>query len=186
MTERTAEYRVHKAPREGPARRLLEGAPRQPAAEEAWKDFTLRLAAALAALEEDEYLLLQVKGTSRYVQLMDQGAFGLRVESVSDYYLPEGEHLGVEDLRTLLGLGWRAPTQVPGTSREDADGSPNYHIDLARPVPLEEVAAVVVLTLRHVHRAGHPGMLEYEARSTGGVSIRFPQLMVRRRVGADG
>ena len=53
MTERTAEYRVHKAPSEGPARRLLEGAPRQPAAEEAWKDFTLRLAAALAALEDD-------------------------------------------------------------------------------------------------------------------------------------
>lgn len=137
MTERTAEYRVHKAPREGPARRLLEGAPRQPAAEEAWKDFTLRLAAALAALEED--------------------------------------------LRTLLGPGRRAPMQVPGTSREDADGSPNYHIDLARPVPLEEVAAVVVLTLRHVHRAGHPGMLEYEARSTGGVSIRFPHLLIRRR-----
>ena len=53
MTERTAEYRVHKAPREGPARRPLEGAPRQPAAEEAWKDFTLRLAAALVALEEE-------------------------------------------------------------------------------------------------------------------------------------
>jgi hypothetical protein len=33
---------------------------------------------ALAALEEDEHLLLQVKGTNRYVQFMDQGGYGTR------------------------------------------------------------------------------------------------------------
>ena len=51
----------------------------------------------LAALEEDEHLLLQVKGTNRYVQFMDQGGYGMRAETVSDYYLPEDEHLGEVD-----------------------------------------------------------------------------------------
>lgn len=96
---------------------------------------------ALAALEEDEHLLLQVKGTNRYVQFMDQGGYGMRAETVSDYYL-----------------------------------------DLARPLPLEDVAVMAVLTLIHVHRASHPGELEYEARSSGGMSIRFPHLIIRRRI----
>ena len=139
---------------------------------------------ALAALEEDEHLLLQVKGTHRYVQFMDQGGYGMRAETVSDYYLPEGEHLGEADYRYLMKLGWHAPTLVPGTSVEGADGSPNYYLDLARPLPLEDVAVMAVLTLIHVHRASHPGELEYEARSSGGMSIRFPHLIIRRRIPA--
>ena len=98
---------------------------------------------ALAALEEDEHLLLQVKGTNRYVQFMDQGGYGMRAETVSDYYL-----------------------------------------DLARPLPLEDLAVMAVLTLIHVHRASHPGELEYEARSSEGMSIRFPHLIIRRRIPA--
>lgn len=98
---------------------------------------------ALAALEEDEHLLLQVKGTNRYVQFMDQGGYGRRVETVSDYYL-----------------------------------------DLAWPLPLEDVAVMAVLTLIHVHCDSHPGELEYEVRSGRGMSVRFPHLVIRRRVAA--
>lgn len=182
MTENTTQPRERKAPRQRPARSPIESAPRQPAAEEAWTQFTGRLVMALAALEEDEHLLLQVKGTNRYVQFMDQGGYGMRAETVSDYYLPEGEHLGEADYRYLMKLGWHAPTLVPGTSVEGADGSPNYYLDLARPLPLDDVAVMAVLTLIHVHRASHPGELEYEARSSGGMSIRFPHLIIRRRI----
>ena len=77
------------------------------------------------------------------MQFMDQGGFGMRVESVSDYYL-----------------------------------------DLARPMPLEDMAVLATLTLNHVHRASHPGELVYDARSTAGMSIRFPHLIIRRRAEA--
>jgi hypothetical protein len=158
----------------------LDSAPRQPLAQQAWKRFAQELLVALRALDEDEYLILKVKGTNRFVQFMDQGAFGMRGESVSDYYLPDGEHLDVADYRQLLELGWHAPTMFPGQATDDADGSPNYHIDLAPPVPLENVAVLAVLTLVRVHRAGHPGRLEYVARSGAGQSIRFPNLGIRQ------
>lgn len=101
---------------------------------------------ALVALEEDEYLILKVRGTHRYLQFMDQGGFARR--------------------------------------GGDVDGSPNYYRDLARPMPLEDVAVMATLTLNHVHRASHPGELEQDARSTAGMSIRFPHLIIRRRAEA--
>jgi hypothetical protein len=181
MTENTTKPRSRKPPRQAPGRSPIESAPRQPLATEAWKEFADRLVGALVALEEDEFLVIRVKGTNRYLQFMDQGNYGMRVETVSDYYLPEDDHLREEDYLLLMKLGWHAPTQVPGTSVEDIDGSPNYHLDLARPLPLQDVAMMAVMTLVHVHRAGHPGRLEYDARSIEGMSIRFPHLLIRRR-----
>ena len=40
---------------------------------------------------------------------------------------------------------------------------------------------MAVITLANVYGAGHPGRLEYKAQSTGGESIRFPHLQIRRR-----
>lgn len=158
----------------------IHAAPRQAPTSEAWGQFTGRLAVALAALEEDEYLILKVKGTDRYVQFMDQGGYGMRVESVSDYYLDDDEHLGEDDYRFLMELGWHAPTQVPGTKGDDTDGSPNYYVDLARPLPLDDIAVMAALTLANVHGARHPGELEYDSQSREGMSIRFPHLIIRR------
>ena len=181
MTENTTKPKNRKPPRQAPERSPIESAPRQPHTTEAWKEFADRLVGALVALEEDEFLVIRVKGTSRYLQFMDQGSYGMRVEAVSDYYLPEDDHLREEDYHYLMKLGWHAPTQVPGTSGEDIDGSPNYYLDLARPLPLQDVAVMAVLTLIHVHRAGHPGRLEYDAWSMEGMSIRIPHLLIRRR-----
>lgn len=179
MTEKTAKPQRRKPSRAGKA--PLHSAARQPVTPEAWRQFADRLLVALCALEEDEFLVLQVKGTDRYVQFMDQGAFGLRAESVSDFYLSDGDHLGEEDYRALMNLGWHAPTRLPEFFGHDFDGSSNYYVDLARPVSVEDVAVMAVLTLIHVHRAGHPGRLEYDARSLAGLSIRLPTLGIRRR-----
>ena len=179
MTEKTAKPR-HRSPAR-PRKSPLHSAPRQPVTSKAWRQFADRLLVSLCALEEDEFLVLQVKGTDRYVQFMDQGAFGLRAESVSDFYLSEGDHLSEEDYRILLNLGWHAPTRLPEIFGHDFDGSSNYYLDLARPVSMEDVAVMAVLTFIHVHRAGHPGRLEYDARSLTGQSIRLPTLGIRRR-----
>ncbi|MBL0143810.1 MAG: hypothetical protein IPP91_17315 [Betaproteobacteria bacterium] len=159
----------------------IHAAPKQDSAREAWSHFADRLVHTLIALEEDEYLILSVKGTDRYVQFMDQGAYGMRMEAVSDYYLPEDEHLTEEDYATLMKLGWSAPTNLPDQFGRKADGSPNYFVDLARPIPYADVAVLAVFTLSNVHGATHPGQLEYDAKSTGGTSIRFPYLPIRRR-----
>ncbi len=121
-----------------------------------------------------------MKGSTRYVQFMSQGAFGMRAESVSDFYLPEDDHLGQEDYHQLLRLGWHPPTTLPREFGHDFDGSPNYFLDLAQPVAVEDLAVMAVLTLIHVHAAGHPGRLEYWAQSTESTSIRLPHLGIRR------
>jgi hypothetical protein len=68
--------------------------PNQKRLYEAWTDFGWRLMQVLGALEEDEYLIVGLKGTNRFVQFAGQGAHGMRVETVSNYYLPENERLG--------------------------------------------------------------------------------------------
>jgi hypothetical protein len=182
MTERTVKP-GNKPAREGPEQPAspIHAAPKQPLAREAWKEFADRLVPALVGLEEDEFLVLTIKGTNRYVQFVDQGAYGMRAEAVSDYYLPEDEHLSEEDYAALMRLGWNAPTNLPDQFGHKADGSPNYFLDLARPVSYLDVAVLAVHTLANVYGASHPGRLEYDAKSMDGMSIRFPHLPVRRR-----
>ena len=180
MTEDLAKRKRTKPARRAPPRSPMDSAPRQPDTQEAWNLFAGNLVAALRALEEDEYLVLGVKGTGRYVQFMSQGAFGMRAESVSDFYLPEDDHLSEADYHELLRLGWHAPTQLPDAFGHSFDGSANYFLDLAQPVSVEDVAVMAVLTLIHVHAAGHPGRLEYRAHSCEGQSIRLPHLGLRR------
>lgn len=179
MTEDLAKPKRTKPARKAPPRSPLDAAPRQPDTPEAWKQFAANLVAALRALEEDEYLVLGVKGTGRYVQFMSQGAYGMRAESVSDFHLPEDGHLSEADYHQLLRLGWHAPTQLPEAFGHGFDGSANYFLDLAQPVAVEDLAVMAVLTLIHVHAAGHPGRLEYRAQSGEGASIRLPHLGIR-------
>jgi len=114
MTERTVKPRNIPAPKNAEeSGSPIHAAPKQDSSREAWSRFADRLVNALIGLEEDEYLVLSIKGTNHYVQFMDQGAYGMRVETVSDYYLPEDEHLTEEDYAALMKMGWSAPTNLP-------------------------------------------------------------------------
>jgi hypothetical protein len=164
----------------GKARRRLADAPRQPSTAEAWKRFAWELAHALRGLEEDEWLILSLKRCNRFVQFMNQAGAGYRAEAVSDFYLGEKEQLRERDRGALLELGWDAPTNLPDEFGHRPDGSSNYFLDLANPVPFDELALLAVNTLVHVYGAEHPGMLEYSTGSEGNASIRFPNLGIRR------
>lgn len=159
--------------------RFLADAPRQPSCLEAWKHFACELAVALRGLEEDEWLVLSAKNRNRFVQFMNQGC-GFRAETISDFYLADNDRLTEEDRASLLDLGWDAPTNLPDELGFRPDGSPNYSLDLANPVPLEDLAAMAVNTLVLVHGVQHPNLLEYA--TGGGVqsSIRLPNLGIRR------
>jgi hypothetical protein len=156
-------------------------APRQPDSSAAWMQLTDQLDTALGALEEDEYLVLQLKGTNRFVQFAMQGSFGMRIEAVSNFYLPEDQQLDDDDHETLLRLGWCAATNLPEEiGGHHPDGSPNYFLDLAPPVPLRAVAELAVATLFAVYGAEHPLDLEYSAFGESVASIRLPNLGLRR------
>jgi hypothetical protein len=159
---------------------FLAHAPRQLKTAEAWKRFEHELAQALAGLEEDEWLVLSLKERPRFVQFMNQGGAGARAETVSDFYLDEGAQLSEGERARLLRLGWSAPTNLPDAFGYQPDGSPNYFADLANPVPWDELAMLAVATLKAVHGAAHPNVLEYTTGSRNGASPRFPNLGIRR------
>ena len=159
---------------------FLADAPRQALTIDAWKRFACELANALRGLEEDEWLILSLKRRNRFVQFMNQGGAGFRAEAVSDFYLEDGDHLSEHDHGALLGLGWDAPTNLPDELGYRPDGSPNYFLDLANPVPLDELALLAANTLLHVYGAEHPNALEYSTGSQDRTLIRFPNLGIRR------
>lgn len=157
-------------------------AARQPRAADAWKQFAYELRRTLAGLEEDAFLIIAIKRSNRFVQFAGQGSFGMRVEATSNFYLPEPEQLSETQHDLLLDLGWQAPTNLPDDFGYKADGSPNYFVDLAHPVPFDDVATLAISTLVSVDGADHPGFLEYTAISNSGKTISFPNLGLRQVV----
>jgi len=111
----------------------------------------------------------------------------MRVEAVGNAYLAPAARLTDESLASMVAMGWHAPTFQPDDeSGEPTDGSPNFFLDAARPVPYGQLAALAVRTLREIFRVGHPGLLKYMAGCSAEkhVSIRFPSLGIKREVRA--
>jgi type III secretion system-like peptide-binding chaperone len=168
----------------GEPRRLAES----PACAAAWERFQRRLAEVLPDLSEDEYLIITRKQTNQFVQFAAQGQHGMRVEAVGNEFLSASAQLSDESIASLVAMGWHAPTYAlttkPADEDEPADGSPNFYLDAATPVPFGELAALAVRTLREIHRISHPGWLEYATLSADeGLSIRFPSLGIKRASG---
>jgi hypothetical protein len=161
---------------------LQEFAPSPQALGREWRPFANRLAAALAALEEDQNLVVAVTHRQRFVQFAGSGASGLRAESVSNGYLAEADLLKCDQIAALTAAGWRSPTHAPDASKAEKDraGSPNFFADFDAPVPLDEVADLAVRTLTQVFGVSHPDQLEYDAFDTKGGQISFPGLCRRR------
>lgn len=142
-----------------------------------WHELVVRLGQALQAMEEDEYLIVDIRGTNLYVQFAAQGVLGLRAEATSAYYLPEDASISDSQHRALLRLGWGAPTNLPeGIGPHEFEGSPNYFVELEPPVDHGWMAALAVATLASVFGAGSPDRLEYRAFLDDGTPIRFTDL----------
>ena len=94
----------------------------------AWPAFVQKLTGVLKRLKEDQFLILSVKHSNRFVQFAAQGAVGMRIETTSDSYLKEPERLGKRDISALIDAGWQPPTGSPdeSTPDRDPDGSPNF------------------------------------------------------------
>lgn len=163
-----------------PARPVTFTAP--PSAEEEWARFSVNLALVLADLDEDEFLIISSKRTGLFVQFSEQGQFGMRAEAVSNNY-KKGKPMSKEACIVMQNLGWNAPTNLPEESDPEGftpDGSPNFFVDVATPVPYDAIALLAIATLRFVFHIGHPGELEYRSFGARIDSIRFPTLRIAR------
>jgi len=154
----------------------------QPNAATAWAEFAVELSRALTDLNEDEYLIVSTKRNPYFVQFAGQGGFGIRAETISNQYLPHGRKLANEVAAMLVKLGWKTPTNLPehlDPEGHSPDGSPNYFLDLAPPVPYDALAKLSVQTLM-ILGAEHPGDLQYKAFNEAREGIRFPNLHIMR------
>jgi hypothetical protein len=168
------------APNVPPTDPIDDLTPNQKRLYDAWTDFGLRLMQVLGALDEDEYLIISLKGSNRFVQFAGQGGHGMRVETVSNFYLPENQQFGEAEHGELLKLGWNAPCNLPDQFGHEPVGSPNYFLDLPQPVDVRQVAALAVSTLLGPLDADTPLALEYRSFAESGQGIRWPTLKLRR------
>lgn len=148
----------------------------------AWATFRDRLAEALGALEEGQYLILSGARSPYYVQFAMEADSLLWAEAVSDAFLEKGEKLGKARRDALVKLGWRAPA---GDSRgkrsaRESSGSPNYQGRFERADRFAVAATLAVQTLRDVHGFRTPASLRYYAFEGEGADILLPTLGLGR------
>jgi hypothetical protein len=149
-----------------------------------WPEFMNRLSTVLSRLDEDQYLVINVKKSNRYVQFAGQGSYGLRVETTSNHFLDKEERLDRKQVAALKAMGWQPPTGKPkqAVPRKDPDGSPNFFAEFEAPIEGEKVANLAIETLVAILGVPHPGMLEYEAFDSAGSSLEFRQLGLKSTV----
>lgn len=124
------------------------------AVETAWREFRRRLADRLAALGEDEHIVVELVaetegGAAPYCQAALAGGGLLRVEAVSNVYLADEFNLDVFQDGLLKHLGFAEPDAV------ELPGNTNYFIDLEQR-EADRAAVMMVGALREVYAVVHP------------------------------
>ena len=125
-----------------------------------WDGFMQKLADALRHLAPHKYFAIHVEGSPRYVEFSCNAEGVVRVESVSNAWLPEDQRLTESQGRKLVEMGWVAPNLRPPLVGKHVPGSPNYYIDMKPPVAFDRVASLATSTLVLIHGAQKPEDLE--------------------------
>lgn len=148
-----------------------------------WHDFASGLRLTLAQMKEDQFLILTCKGTNRFVQFSLQHRC-MRIEAISNHFLPRRDALGPKDINTLHRLGWRSPTGSPeqATPERDPNGSCNFFKEVPIPHDYTDVVTLAIKTLSLVMGAPHDGYLVYQAFDSGGDDLSFAGLGIKREL----
>jgi hypothetical protein len=169
--------------------------PSVPAPPLSWDELRENLADALAHLEDGQFLVVSVIGTgveqddtSYFVQFAGQGSEGLWGEAVANAFLADEKRLSDVAVGKLIAMGWRAPTHLPETplDEQDPQGSVNFSVDYAQPVPFADAARLACATLEEVYGVEHPGFLRYYAFDRAGERVRLPGVRVEPQLTAPG
>lgn len=148
-----------------------------------WHDFANALRLTLANMDDDQFLILLCKGSSRFVQFAAQYE-NMRAEAISNHFLSRREALSPKDVRALQRLGWRPPTGTPeqATPERDPYGSCNFYMDVPLPQDLTQLVTRAVQTLSAVMAVPHDGYLAYQAFDENGEELSFPALGIKREI----
>ena len=170
--------------RPAPARAKFSGDPHV-----AWDQFTRKLGNALRRLQDEEFLIIEVR-TGGYVQFAGDPD-RLYVEAMSLQYILAAPTLRTDArliaaMESEMGeLGWLLPESLPPElvpEGEARTGSPNYSLQWDVPVAFDEAARCAVATLRRVFGARAPKDLQYVAFANAPfASPAFPELGIRRQ-----
>lgn len=154
----------------------------------AWSEFRRNLGTCIAALEEDEILIISHKFSPHYVQFACMGWHGTRAEAASNAFIEAPEALlTAHQYRRMDRIGWQRATFLPGTPLTEADvsGSPNFFVDASYRSDMKVLATMAVRAMREVYGVPHPGMLSYTAFHRDGTSVRFPTLRLLRQMDTE-
>ncbi len=162
----------------------------------AWSGFQARLADHLAAMADDDMLVIEVdstgldggEGAAPFIQFGAHDDGHLRSEVSSNAHLASRYALDPSGLEALGALGWAAPTTSRNDSGTDADpgidahpnadtdtdtdtdtseGSPNFFLDVDR-ASADRLAVMTVKALRTVFGVAHPAFLAAHNRGGNG------------------
>lgn len=149
-----------------------------------WAPFAQNLSRVLARLEEDQFLILSAKKGNRCLQFSCQGAWGTRIEVVSNHFLKGDDRLTRQEMAWLRAHGWNAPTGTPkqATPDKDPDGSPNYFVDVPSSVCASNLVSMIVDTLIYGLGLPYPGALKYESFDSEGGTLAFQELGLKPSV----
>jgi len=149
-----------------------------------WISLESQLANTLQVMQEDQFLIISVKQSNRFIQFAAQGAHGLRAEVTSNVYLSGAERWTEAQLCDLKALGWLEPTGSPETStpERDPDGSANFICDFRSPILPTAIAKLSVDTLMQVMHVPYPEFLEYEAFDNERNTDALPNLGLKRTI----
>jgi len=136
-----------------------------------WSTLTSELELVLGTFDHDQILILQRRGTGRYVQLYVNKPGSLHVEVSSNSFLAPETALSARHLAALQGLGWKPPT---------AGGAPNYSADLKGPGATAQAVRLTVRTLSEVLGTESPAELEYDAFEFNVGTMVLPPLKLKR------
>ena len=136
-----------------------------------WSTLTSELELVLDTFGHDQILILQRRGTGRYVQLFVNRPGSLHIEASSNNYLTPEYVLTEQNEASLRALGWTPPSQ---------GRAPNYSTDLKGPRATAQAAALTVRTLSEVLGTGSPADLEYDAFEAKGRPMTLPPLKLER------
>ena len=138
----------------------------------AWREFRQRLADHVAAMGEDESIVVEVpqrqeSGASPYCQVAG-GDGVVRVEAVSNVYLAVGCELDDGQEQALEGIGFQRPE-----AEDWSEGETNFWLDLEQR-EADRAAVMVVRALREVYGVLHPVYLEADGLEPEGAVRPLP------------
>ncbi len=130
------------------------------ATEDAWRGFRQRVADHVAQMDDDDVLVMELAdaveddddtGSAPYVQVCALDGSSVRVEAVGNAYLHSEFLITSSQEAAMLDLGWSEPEEEPASG--------NFY-DYFERRAADEVAVLLVATLRGVYGVPHPAFLD--------------------------